>query len=215
MCTRRRKTVLVILCKTLQWYCVSFLALLSSDDRAERGMWTNPHVRAHPSSLDWLHVFMVEFLREIHISKPTWDSQKHRFLWTPFPPPPTPHKQFALVFLAFTVVFAPTKTSHLCVKVTVLNLLWSDSKVPSTSTSPPCSCPVFSSCLPSYRRLWQWGRSEWKGNRWGGTINEFMLITATSHPCANPSLLLETASCSRGVVVKCFALLWFWFWGSG
>lgn len=38
--------------------------------------------------------------------------------------------------------------------------------------------------MSPHRRLWQRGCSEWKRHRWGGPINDFVLITATSHFCS-------------------------------
>lgn len=65
----------------------------------------------------------------------------------------------------------PTRPSQLiyfnlvCSNIQTWNLWLTDCIQP---TPPPSLLlSFFSSCLPPHRRLRQWGRSEWKGHRWG------------------------------------------------
>lgn len=148
-----------------------FLALLTSDDRAERGTCTNPHVRK--SSVHWLHVSSALHVKTQIVGFPP----KSTFVLPPLLPF-IPLKEMLLLFLT------------------------------STSTPPPCSYPVFSSCMSSCRRLWQWGCSEWKGHRWGGMINEFLLITAISHSCSICVLMHPMfLRCYNGVLCPALALI--------
>lgn len=176
------RTVVVIFCHSLQWYCVSFLALPTSDDRAERGTWINPHIRKQPS--------LLPFIKHAFIDSTQPETHKNTDSGTPFAPATNPFflSQLPLFFSLIVTVLLLT-----CCHLTLKYPQRQPPLHPLTLSSLPACHPTEDCDSEGALNGKDIGEEAWS------VFSVYIYrrnITFLLNLCANPSLLSESANYS-------------------